>query len=137
MVGLATVLWASLFSGPPSPWATVPAPPRLMAGATDVAGELDATLKGLHGLMANIRDRNSAETALPQLRRAQTTIEQLGDAARQLGTADRQRLSGYVSSWLAVIRPLMAGLTGNTQAGPVIKPILDGIQSRLDGLAKT
>ena len=66
LVGAASLLWGALFSGPPSPWASVPAPPRLMAGSTDVAGEFDSALKGLHGLMATVRDRNTAEAALPQ-----------------------------------------------------------------------
>jgi hypothetical protein len=136
LVGGASLLWGALFSGPPSPWASVPAPPRLIAGSTDVAGELDTALKGLHGLMSTIRDRNSAEAALPQFRAAQSTFDRLDGAAKQLPAGDKRALAGYVTTWLPVVTPLMAGLVGNTTAGPLVKPILDAIRAKLEGLAK-
>lgn len=137
LVGIASLLWGALFSGPPSPWSSVPAPPRLMAGSTDVAGEMDTTLKSLYSLMTTIRDRNTAETALPQFRAAQSTFERLEGAAKQLGTNDKRVLAGYVSSWLPVVTQLMTGLSGNTTAGPVVKPILDTILGKLQAFTKT
>lgn len=137
LVGLASLLWGSMFSGPPSPWASVPAPPRLMAGATDVAGELDVALKGLHGLMSTVKDRGTAEAALPQLKAAQSTIDKLSDTAtKQLPLDSKRAMAGYVSSWLPVLTPVMTGLIGNTGAGPVVKPVLDLLQSRLVGMTK-
>ncbi len=137
LVGLASLLWGSMFSGPPSPWANVAAPPRLMAGGTDVAGELDVALKGLHGLMSTVKDKGTAEAALPQLKAAQSTIDKLSDTAmKQLPTDSKRAMAGYVSSWLPVLTPVMTGLIGNTGAGPVVKPVLDLLQSRLVGLTK-
>ena len=136
LVGLASLLWGSLFGGEPAPWANVPAPPRLMAGSTDVAGELDTALKSLHGLMANVRDKASAEAALPQLKLAQTTFERLDGAAKQLPTDGKRILAGYVASWLPVITPAMTSLLGNTSVAPLVKPILDALRGRLEGLTK-
>lgn len=136
LVAAASLLWGSWFGSDPAPWAAVPAPPRLMAGSTDVSGELDTTLKSLHGLMASIKDKASAEAAAPQLRLAQTRIDQLDSAAKQLPTDSRRILAGYVASWLPVINPVMATLLANTNAGPIVKPVLDAMRAKIEALAR-
>lgn len=136
LVAVASLIWGSLFSGPPAPWAGIPAPPRLMAGTTDVAGELDVALKGIHGLLSGIRDKTTAEQALPQLRQAQATIDRLDASSRQLPSEGKRILAGYVASWLPLITPLVTSLAGNSAVAPLIKPLLDGVQGRLAALAK-
>ena len=136
LVAVATFIWGSLFSGPPSPWASVPAPPRIMAGATDVAGELDIALKGLHTLISTVKDKTTADSALPQLRVAQTTIDKLSDSARQLSTNDRRAMAGYVSTWMPVLMDAVKGPLANAAAGPVVKPVVDTIINRLTGLVR-
>ncbi len=136
LVAAASVLWGSWFGGDPAPWANVPAPPRLMAGSTDVAGEFDTALKSLHGLMSTVRDKSSAEAALPQLKLAQSTFERLDGAAKQLPGDSKRILAGYVASWLPVITPVMTTLLGNSNVAPLVKPALDAMRGRLEGLAK-
>lgn len=136
LVGAASLLWGAWFGGAPAPWANVPAPPRLMAGSTDVAGELDTALKSLHGLMSTVKDKASAEAAAPQLRLAQSTFERLDGAAKQLPGDGKRILAGYVSSWLPVITPVITSLLANTNAAPIVKPMLDAVRGRLEGLAK-
>lgn len=136
LVGAASLLWGSLFGGPPAPWANVPAPPRLMAGSTDVAGELDTALKSLHGLMGTIKDKGSADAAVPQLKLAQTVFDRLDGASKQLPTDGKRILAGYIASWLPVITPVMTGLLANSSVAPVVKPLLDALRGRLEGLAK-
>lgn len=136
MVAIASLLWGSLFSGPPSPWVNVPAPPQLMAGTTDVAGDLDSAFKGLHTLMASIRDRATAEAAMPQFRSAQASFDRIDADAKRLSASDKRALAGFVSTWLPVVTPLMAGVIGNTTAGPVVKPFLDAIRAKLEGMTK-
>lgn len=135
-VGAASLLWISSFGGPPAKWANVPAPPRLMAGNTDVAGELDGSLRSLHVLLSGVKDRSSAEAAVPQLRLAQTAIERLDGAAKQLPGENRRILAGFMVQWLPVITPLIASLTTNGTVGPVLKPVLDPVRSKLEGMAK-
>lgn len=136
LVGLASLVWGFWFGGQPAPWASVPAPPRLMAGSTDVAGELDTALKSLHGLISTVRDKASAEAAVPQLRVAQTTFERLDVAAKQLPNDGRRILGGYVASWLPVITPALTATLNNSSAGPIVKPMIDSVLGRLQGLAK-
>ncbi len=136
LVAAASLLWGSWFGSDPAPWAAVPAPPRLMAGSTDVSGELDTTLKSLHSLMASIKDKASAEAAAPQIRLAQSRIDQLDSAAKQLPTDSRRILAGYVASWLPVITPVMATLLANTNAGPIVKPVLDAMRAKIEALAR-
>ena len=136
LVGLASLLWGSWFGGTPAPWANVPAPPRLMAGSTDVGGELDTALKSLHGLISTVNDKATAEAAVPQFKIAQTTIERLDTAAKQLPTDSKRILAAHVASWLPVITPVISGLLGNSSAGPLVKPMLDAVQARLTSMSK-
>lgn len=136
LVAAASAMWGMWFGGEPAAWSNVPAPPRLMAGATDVAGELDSSLRTLHGLLSTVKDKASAETALPQLRLAQTSIERLDTAARQLPNDSKRLLAAHVASWLPVMAPVITALASNTSASPVVKPILDAVRTRLEALAK-
>ncbi len=136
LVAAASLLWGSMFSGPPAPWSSIPAPPRLMAGSTDVAGELDAQLKGLHGLLASVKDKTTAEQALPRLRATQSTIDRLDSAAKQLPNDSKKMLGGYVASWLPLLTPMLTSIAGNSAAAPLVKPVLDGVRGRLEALAK-
>ena len=136
LVAAASLLWGSWFGGDPAPWAAIPAPPRLMAGATDVSGELDTALKSLHGLLSTVKDKASADTAAPQLRLAQTQIERLDTAAKQLPSDSKRILAAYVASWLPVITPVMTSLLANSSAGPIVKPMLDAMRGKLEALSK-
>lgn len=136
LVGAASLVWGLLFAGQPAPWANVPAPPRLIAGTTDVAGELDGSLKALHGLLSTVKDRASAESAVPQLRLAQTTFDRLEGESKKLSGDNRRILAGYVVQWLPVITPLLASVAANSSAGPVIKPLLDAMRGRLEAMAR-
>ena len=136
LVGLASLLWGSWFGGTPAPWANVPAPPRLMAGSTDVGGELDTALKSLHGLISTVNDKTSAEAAVPQFKIAQNTIDRLDTAAKQLPTDAKRILAAHVASWMPVITPVISGLLANSSAAPIVKPMLDAVQARLTSMSK-
>lgn len=136
LVGAASLLWGSWFGSAPAPWSNIPAPPRLMAGSTDVAGELDTALKSLHGLLASVKDKASADSAAPQLRLTQTTIERLEGASKQLPGDSKRLFAHYVSSWMPIITPAINGLLANSAAAPVVKPILDAVRVRLESMAK-
>ncbi len=136
LVAAASLFWGSWFGGEPSPWAAVPAPPRLMAGATDVPGELDVALKSLYGLLSTVKDKASAEAAARQLRLAQSQFDRLDTAARQLPADSRRILAAHVATWLPVITLAMASPLANSGSGPIVKPMLDAMRGKLDGLAK-
>ena len=136
LVAVASLMWGALFSGPPAPWSSIPAPPRLMAGSTDVAGELDTQLKGLHGLLSGVKDRTTAEQALPGLRAAQTSIDRLEGAAKQLPPDNKKMLAAYVANWIPLLTPILTSLAANSNVAPLLKPVLDGVRGRLEAMAK-
>jgi hypothetical protein len=107
-----------------------------MAGDTDVAGEIDVQLKGLHGLLSGMKDKTTVEQALPRLRVASTTIERLEGASKRLPGESKRVLGGYVASWLPLLTPMITQLVGNTALAPLVKPLLDGVAGRLQGMAK-
>lgn len=134
-IGLAAALWWYVFQGR-TPTALAPEPPRIMAGTTDLGGQLDTSLKGLQGLLTSIKDAPSAQAALPKLRETQATIDRLGGMTSQLSIDGRRSLAGYVASWLPLLTPVMTQLLGNSAAGPLVKPVLDGLRTRLETMAK-
>lgn len=136
LVAAASLLWGAWFGGDPAPWANVPAPPRLMAGDTDVSGEIDLALKSLHGVLSGVKDKATADAAAPKLRLAQATFDRLEGAAKQLPADNKRILAGYVASWLPVITPVMTTLLANSAVAPVIKPMLDAMRGKLEGLSK-
>lgn len=136
LVAVAMLLWGSMFTGPPAPWANIPAPPRLMSGDTDVAGELDVQLKSLHGLLAGMKDKTKAEQALQHLRATTSSIERLEKASKQLPDESKRVLGGYVASWLPLLTPMITQLVGNSAIAPLVKPLLDGVAGRLQAMAK-
>jgi hypothetical protein len=83
-----------------------------------------------------VKDKGSAETAAPKLRLAQTQIERLDTAAKQLPADGKRILAGYVAAWMPVITPVMASVLANSSAGPVVKPILDAMRGKLEALSK-
>ncbi len=136
LVGAASLIWGAWFGGAPAPWADVPAPPRLMAGSTDVAGELDGALRSLHGVLSGVTDTATAEAGIPRLRLAQSTLERLDGAARQLSSDNRQMLANHVGAWLPVIAPAVTRLLANASIAPLVKPVLETTTARLASLAK-
>ena len=132
-IGLAGAAWWYLFAVPRPQLSTIPTVPRVMVGSTDVGGQVETSLKGLQGLLASIKDPQSAQNALPRLRDTQVALDKIsgdvsGDAKRQIAT--------YVAQWLPTLTPLINSLLANSAIAPLVKPVLDNLTKRLEAMAK-
>ena len=134
-IALACVAWWYMFANPRPQMTTAPATPRIMAGANDIGGELETSLKGLQGLLGSIKDQQSAQAALPRLRETQATLDRIGGLP-DLSADSRRQLAAYVASWLPTLTPLINNLLANTAVAPFVKPVLDGLAKRLETMAK-
>lgn len=134
-IGLACAAWWYLFAAQRPPLVSVPAPPRVMAGSTDIGGQVETSLKGLQGLLASIKDPQSAQAALPQLRNTQAALDKISGMP-DLSVDAKRQLATYVASWLPTLTPMITNLLANTAVAPFVKPVLDSLMSRLQAMAK-
>ena len=134
-IALAGAVWWYMFAGPRPQMSSIPATPRIMAGNTDLGGQLETSLKGLQGLLASVKDVPSAQAALPRLRDTQAALDRIGGTAG-LPADGRKALAGYVASWLPTLTPMITNLLGNSAVAPIIKPVLDTLRTRLEAMAK-
>ena len=135
VIAAAGLLWWWMFAGRPQ-IVTVPPPPTLMAGSTDIGGQLNDTLGNMRSLLNGIRDVPSAQAALPKIREAQAALDKLGGMTGQLNPDGRKALAGYIARWLPVLVPLIDSLLANTAIAPLVKPAVDALRARLDAMAK-
>ena len=134
-IALAGAAWWALFANPRSTVASIPAAPRVMVGTSDVGSQVETQLKGLQGLLASIKDPQSAQNALPKLRETQTALDTIGGMPNMSADAKRQ-IAAYVAQWLPTLTPMITSLLGNSAIAPLVKPVLDNLTRRLEAMAK-
>ena len=113
----------------------VPPVPRIMAGTSDLGATLETSLTGLQGLLAGVKDVASAQSALPRLRETQSALDRIGSTSG-LSPDARKAMAGYVAAWLPTLTPYIVRLLGDTAIGPVLRPVLEALRTRLEAMAK-
>ena len=134
-ITLAGAAWWYMFAIPRPQLMTIPAAPRVMAGTTDIGGQVETSLKGLQGLLVSIKDPQSAQIALPRLRETQAALDKVAGMPDLSGEAKRQ-LASYVAAWLPTLTPLINSLLANSAIAPLVKPVLDQLTRRIEAMAK-
>ena len=134
IIALAAAGWWYWFAAR-SQLASIPPAPRIMAGSNDIGATLETSLKGLHGLISGIADAPAAQRALPLLRDTQVSLDRISGTAG-LSPEARKVMAGYVAAWLPTLMPHVVRLLGDTAAGPILKPALEGLRARLEAMAK-
>lgn len=134
LIGLAAAGWWYWFAARPQ-LTSLPPVPRIMAGSNDLGGTLETSLKGLNGLLSGIADVPTAQRALPLLRETQASLDRISGTAG-LSPEARKAMAGYVAAWLPTLTPHIVRLLGDTAIGPVLKPALEALRTRLEAMAK-
>jgi hypothetical protein len=125
------------FAGRTPPQVSITAPPQIMIGSTNVADQLGGVMSTLRASLTGIKDAASAEVAMPKLREAQAEIDRLNALAGQLTGDSKKSFAAYVASWIPIITPLVNSLLANSTVGPVVKPMLDTLTTRLNAMAQS
>lgn len=137
-LGLALLgLGAWYFLGGNTPkQVALPAIPKIMSGTQDVGAQLGSTVEGLRATLGGIKDEASAKLALPRLQETAKQLDALNGLRGQLPADAKKSLSSYSSSLLPILRPLIDRVLGTSGVSALLKPVLDQIFARLDGMAK-
>lgn len=134
IIGLAAAAWLYWFAARPQ-MTSLPPVPRIMAGTSDLGATLETSLTGLQGLLAGVKDVASAQSALPRLRETQSALDRIGSTSG-LSPDARKAMAGYVAAWLPTLTPYIVRLLGDTAIGPVLRPVLEALRTRLEAMAK-
>jgi uncharacterized protein DUF937 len=119
----------------PSPAETLQAVHGVRVGDVDLGQLAKSAIDGLQSSLRGIKDEATAQTAMPGLTQAASQFDQLTGLLGQLSPATRKTLPDA----FVAIRPQIDKLFDQAMAlpgvGPVIKPTVDVLRSKLDTLA--
>ena len=113
-----------------------PATPAVpTAPAVDVAGSLSTALSSLSGALASITDVTSAQAALPTLQESAAAVDQLSAASATLPAEQKAAVASAIKAALPGLNDAIAKVEAIPGVGDVVKPVVDGIISKLTSLA--
>ncbi len=139
LVALAAIAWFLAGRGAPvaptAPAMTAPAA-MIKVGDLDVTGTFNGALSKLTTALPTIKDAASANAALPALTDAQAAFDKVAGVYGQIPADAKPGLQGLAKTAIATLGPLVTAAVGNSAAGPIVKPLLDGIMGKLDALTK-
>lgn len=115
---------------------TLPAVPKIMAGSQDIGAQLGSVVEGLRGTLTGVKDEATAKAALPRLQETAKQLDTLNGLRGQLNADGKKSLATYSSSLLPLLKPIIDRVLGTSGVGAVLKPVLDQIIARIDGMAK-
>jgi len=121
---------------PPTTLATAPVPMAPIIANTDVGKQLVSLVGDIKGAVAGVRDTATAQAALPRIQEAAGRLEKLNMQAGQLSGDARRALATYVASEQGVIKSTIASVLALPGVSAVLKPVLEQMQGRIEGLAK-
>jgi hypothetical protein len=147
VLGLGAFAW-HLLSGrhPESPKTAVETPSPAEAldklrgvkvGDVDIGALARSTVDDLRSSLKGIKDEATAQAALPELTKDGSQFDQLIGLLGQLSPDARKTLADAFISLKPTLDNLFDQAVGLPGVGPVIKPALDTIRSKLNTLATT
>ncbi len=107
--------------------------------AMDTAGltlgkDVSNLLGEVTGLLGGITNLESAKTALPQLTDLDGNLGELIDKAAKLSPESKQSLAGLVKGALPAFKTAAARVSTMEGVGETIKPILDSMLAKVNGM---
>jgi hypothetical protein len=109
----------------------------IKAGDTDIAQLATAAVNDLYASLAGIKDEATAQTSLPTLTKSSSEFDQLTGLLDQLSPENRKMLADNFASIKPNLDQLFDKALAIPGVGPIIKPAVDSIRTKLDTLTKT
>lgn len=137
-VAVAALAWivSQFFGGAPVPVVTeapaaVAAASALVVDGVNIGDQIGGILTNLTGTLAGVTDAASATAALTDLTDADTALGGLQSAVGALSGEGKSALQTLIGGALPALRAAIDGLLGDSAIGPIVKPALDGILTKL------
>jgi len=108
----------------------------LTVNGIDLGQEIGTAVSDATSALEGITDKASAEAALPSLDAVKTKLDELGTAVSTLPQAAQEGLASLLADGLPALRTQVTRVEGMEDVGPVVKPTLDAIMTKLDAWAK-
>ena len=103
---------------------------------TEVGRQIVSIIDDLKGSISGVRDAATAQTALPRIQDVAGRLEKLNTQAAQLPPEVRRALGTVVNSQQGVIKTIIANVLSLPGVAALLKPVLEQMQGRIEGLAK-
>lgn len=107
-----------------------------VVSATATMDEAKKIFGGLASQLGNIKDAATAQSALPQLTASSTALDGLTKLAGSLAPDSKTQLKLLVSATMPQLSPLVDTVLKIPGAEAILKPVLDGILTKMTGLSK-
>ena len=116
--------------------ATVPVTANVPGGTTAAMDDAKKIFIGLTSQLGNIKDAASAQSALPQLTASSTALDGLTKLAGGLAPDAKTQLRLLASSTMPQLSPLVDTVLKIPGVEAILKPVLDGVMTKMTGLSK-
>jgi hypothetical protein len=110
------------------------APSNLMAGGVDLAKQVNTSVGTLTSALAGITDVASAQAALPKIRDAKTQLDRVSALSAQLSPDGKRSLASLIAASMPALNRLCAKILAMPEVGPLAKPAIDELRTRLDSM---
>ena len=121
---------------PSTTLATTPAPMPAVLANTDVGRQIGPVIDDMKKAVLGVRDVATAQAALPRVQDVAARLEKLNKTAAELNPDARKALATWVGSQQGLIKTAIANVVALPGVGAVLKPVLEQMQARIEGLAK-
>jgi hypothetical protein len=115
---------------------TSPAVTEIVVDGVDVGKQVTTALDNLKGVLSGITDTATAQSALPNLQEAVTSIDGVSGMVAKLSAEQKSVLAAIVAAALPAIKEAADKVVAIQGVGELAKPILDGLLAKLESLAK-
>jgi hypothetical protein len=108
----------------------------LTVNGVDLGQEIGTTISDATRALEGITDKASAEAALPSLEAVQAKVDELAGSVSELPQAAQEGLASLLADGLPTLQTLLTKVEAIDGVGPVVKPTLDAIMTKLGAWAK-
>jgi predicted phage tail protein len=108
----------------------------LTVNGVDLGQEIGTTISDATSALEGITDKASAEAAQPSLEAVQAKVDELAGSVSELPQAAQEGLASLLADGLPTLQALVTKVEAIDGVGPVVKPTLDAIMTKLDAWAK-
>lgn len=126
-----------------APAATTELAPAIGALATgvvidgvDVNKSLGDVFTGLAGTLGTVTDATTAQAALPKLQEYGMEVDKIAAVAAKFSPEQKTVVGGLITAGLPAVRAAADKALAGAGVGDLLKPVVDGMFAKIEGLAK-
>lgn len=112
------------------------APAALTVDGVNLANQLNSSIDKLKSALPGMTDAAAAQAALPKINEATAQLNDLSARVQKLSPDGRSAFVKMIVLVTPSINQMCDKVLANPSVGPVAKPAIDDLRTKLDSLAK-